>query len=217
MTNLCNTFYKIVGHKEEIAHLYNKLSMLKSMHDEYEDDILLSKRHGLPIPTPPKGLVYLHIYDGWIDLSLETVARAFKCRNRTSDCTGCITNFRLLDDTTLYVATESVDCEKNIVWDIVKANYLTLNYYYYIADEESKRFINSDVSGKYFPMRYYVSQYDSQDSMVPSEAELFEDIAARMGADSENMSEFDMLNYFVESHNSIFPDRRIAYYKFQQP
>lgn len=190
MPNWCNTSYKFVGDKEEIADLYNKLQSLNDM---------------------PEPLVE----NGFGKLFLGCVVNLFGGDWKEIYCRGEIDYMEICGDSMIQLSTMTAWGDVPEVWDFVCKNYPSIKYYYLAEEGGLCYYVNSDTTGEYFPEKYYVLHAEGYSEYLDDDEELLEYIAEKIGA--AKIESIDQLDQLLEQYNKEHANEEIYYHEFKRP
>lgn len=190
MPNWCNTSYKFVGDKEEIADLYNKLQSLNDM---------------------PEPLVE----NGFGKLFLGCVVNLFGGDWKEIYCRGEIDYMEICGDSMIQLSTMTAWGDVPEVWDFVCKNYPSIEYYYLAEEGGLCYYVNSDTTGEYFPEKYYVLHAEGYSEYLDDDEELLEYIAEKIGA--AEIESIDQLDQLLEQYNKEHANEEIYYHEFKRP
>lgn len=190
MPNWCYTDYKFVGNADEIADLYKKLKELEDM------------------PEPL-------IENGFGKLFLGCVVNHFGGDWNNIYCRGEIDYMELCGEDMLQLSTMTAWGDMPEVWDFVCKNYPSISYYYLAEEGGMCYYVNNDITGEYFPEKYYIYHTDGYSEYVDDDNELFAYIAEKIGVNA--IENFNDLSTHLDSYNKEHPDEAIYYYEFQRP
>jgi len=190
MPNWCNTSYKFVGDKEEIADLYNKLQSLNDM---------------------PEPLVE----NGFGKLFLGCVVNLFGGDWKEIYCRGEIDYMEICGDSMIQLSTMTAWGDMPEVWDFVCKNYPSIEYYYLAEEGGLCYYVNSDTTGEYFPEKYYVLHAEGCSEYLDDDEELLEYIAEKIGA--AEIESIDQLDQLLEQYNKEHANEEIYYHEFKRP
>lgn len=190
MPNWCNTSYKFVGDKEEIADLYNKLQSLNDM---------------------PEPLVE----NGFGKLFLGCVVNLFGGDWKEIYCRGEIDYMEICGDSMIQLSTMTAWGDMPEVWDFVCKNYPSIEYYYLAEEGGLCYYVNSDTTGEYFPEKYYVLHAEGYSEYLDDDEELLEYIAEKIGA--AEIESIDQLDQLLEQYNKEHANEEIYYHEFKRP
>ena len=190
MPNWCNTSYKFVGDKEEIADLYNKLQSLNDM---------------------PEPLVE----NGFGKLFLGCVVNLFGGAWKELYCRGEIDYMEICGDSMIQLSTMTAWGDMPEVWDFVCKNYPSIEYYYLAEEGGLCYYVNSDTTGEYFPEKYYVLHAEGYSEYLDDDEELLEYIAEKIGA--AKIESIDQLDQLLEQYNKEHANEEIYYHEFKRP
>lgn len=190
MPNWCNTSYKFVGDKEEIADLYNKLQSLNDM---------------------PEPLVE----NGFGKLFLGCVVNLFGGDWKEIYCRGEIDYMEICGDSMIQLSTMTAWGDVPEVWDFVCKNYPSIEYYYLAEEGGLCYYVNSDTTGEYFPEKYYVLHAEGYSEYLDDDEELLEYIAEKIGA--AKIESIDQLDQLLEQYNKEHANEEIYYHEFKRP
>lgn len=190
MPNWCNTSYKFVGDKEEIADLYNKLQSLNDM---------------------PEPLVE----NGFGKLFLGCVVNLFGGDWKEIYCRGEIDYMEICGDSMIQLSTMTAWGDMPEVWDFVCKNYPSIEYYYLAEEGGMCYYVNSDTTGEYFPEKYYVLHAEGYSEYLDDDEELLEYIAEKIGA--AEIESIDQLDQLLEQYNKEHANEEIYYHEFKRP
>lgn len=190
MPNWCNTSYKFVGDKEEIADLYNKLQSLNDM---------------------PEPLVE----NGFGKLFLGCVVNLFGGDWKEIYCRGEIDYMEICGDSMIQLSTMTAWGDMPEVWDFVCKNYPSIEYYYLAEEGGLCYYVNSDTTGEYFPVKYYVLHAEGYSEYLDDDEELLEYIAEKIGA--AKIESIDQLDQLLEQYNKEHANEEIYYHEFKRP
>lgn len=190
MPNWCNTSYKFVGDKEEIADLYNKLQSLNDM---------------------PEPLVE----NGFGKLFLGCVVNLFGGDWKEIYCRGEIDYMEICGDSMIQLSTMTAWGDVPEVWDFVCKNYPSIKYYYLAEEGGLCYYVNSDTTGEYFPEKYYVLHAEGYSEYLDDDEELLEYIAEKIGA--AEIESIDQLDQLLEQYNKEHANEEIYYHEFKRP
>lgn len=190
MPNWCNTSYKFVGDKEEIADLYNKLQSLNDM---------------------PEPLVE----NGFGKLFLGCVVNLFGGDWKEIYCRGEIDYMEICGDSMIQLSTMTAWGDMPEVWDFVCKNYPSIEYYYLAEEGGLCYYVNSDTTGEYFPEKYYVLHAEGYSEYLDDDEELLEYIAEKIGA--AKIESIDQLDQLLEQYNKEHANEEIYYHEFKRP
>lgn len=190
MPNWCNTSYKFVGDKEEIADLYNKLQSLNDM---------------------PEPLVE----NGFGKLFLGCVVNLFGGDWKEIYCRGEIDYMEICGDSMIQLSTMTAWGDVPEVWDFVCKNYPSIKYYYLAEEGGLCYYVNSDTTGEYFPEKYYVLHAEGYSEYLDDDEELLEYIAEKIGA--AEIESIDQLDQLLERYNKEHANEEIYYHEFKRP
>lgn len=134
MANWCQTYYTIVGNKEEITELFN---LLKPMYDS-------------------RG----QMDDGSSNNWLCHLVTKLGVNRKEVDCDGYISYLEELGDngTKITLTTESKWADCHEVFDLIKTKYESIDYYYFAEEDSCGYFHTNDKEGLYYPNRFIVKQ-----------------------------------------------------------
>jgi len=155
MPNWAYTTYKIVGKKEEIADLYNKIEQLGKTEE--------------PLVPPDFG-------NYWLGCLITILGGNWK----EIHCRGSIT-CSSMDDDVLSIDTETAWGEMDEVRHFIEKIYPALNIYYYEEECGCEIYQTNDKHGHFFPERYILDDfegdgpeyYDDVDSLLKAASEIF--------------------------------------------
>lgn len=155
MANTCVTSYRIVGRKNEIDDLYEKLLKLRNMKE--------------PL-----------VENGWGILWLGCLITILDGNWKDIHCRGRITDFDLNDDI-LIIYTETAWAEMSEVRYYLERVYPGLKIYYYEEECGCEIYQTNDRHGHFFPQRYILDDfegdgpeyYDDIDSLLKAASEIF--------------------------------------------
>ena len=190
MPNWCNTSYKFVGDKEEIADLYNKLQSLNDM---------------------PEPLVE----NGFGKLFLGCVVNLFGGDWKEIYCRGEIDYMEICGDSMIQLSTMTAWGDMPEVWDFVCKNYPSIEYYYLAEEGGMCYYVNSDTTGEYFPEKYYVLHAEGYSEYLDDDEELLEYIAEKIGA--AEIESIDQLDQLLEQYNKEHANEEVYYHEFKRP
>lgn len=190
MPNWCNTSYKFVGDKEEIADLYNKLQSLNDM---------------------PEPLVE----NGFGKLFLGCVVNLFGGDWKEIYCRGEIDYMEICGDSMIQLSTMTAWGDMPEVWDFVCKNYPSIEYYYLAEEGGLCYYVNSDTTGEYFPEKYYVLHAEGYSEYLDDDEELLEYIAEKIGA--AKIESIDQVDQLLEQYNKEHANEEIYYHEFKRP
>lgn len=190
MPNWCNTSYKFVGDKEEVADLYNKLQSLNDM---------------------PEPLVE----NGFGKLFLGCVVNLFGGDWKEIYCRGEIDYMEICGDSMIQLSTMTAWGDMPEVWDFVCKNYPSIEYYYLAEEGGLCYYVNSDTTGEYFPEKYYVLHAEGYSEYLDDDEELLEYIAEKIGA--AKIESIDQLDQLLEQYNKEHANEEIYYHEFKRP
>ena len=190
MPNWCNTSYKFVGDKEEIADIYNKLQSLNDM---------------------PEPLVE----NGFGKLFLGCVVNLFGGDWKEIYCRGEIDYMEICGDSMIQLSTMTAWGDMPEVWDFVCKNYPSIKYYYLAEEGGLCYYVNSDTTGEYFPEKYYVLHAEGYSEYLDDDEELLEYIAEKIGA--AKIESIDQLDQLLEQYNKEHANEEIYYHEFKRP
>lgn len=190
MPNWCNTSYKFVGDKEEIADLHNKLQSLNDM---------------------PEPLVE----NGFGKLFLGCVVNLFGGDWKEIYCRGEIDYMEICGDSMIQLSTMTAWGDMPEVWDFVCKNYPSIEYYYLAEEGGLCYYVNSDTTGEYFPEKYYVLHAEGYSEYLDDDEELLEYIAEKIGA--AEIESIDQLDQLLEQYNKEHANEEIYYHEFKRP
>lgn len=190
MPNWCNTSYKFVGDKEEIADLYNKLQSLNDM---------------------PEPLVE----NGFGKLFLGCVVNLFGGDWKEIYCRGEIDYMEICGDSMIQLSTMTAWGDVPEVWDFVCKNYPSIKYYYLAEEGGLCYYVNSDTTGEYFPEKYYILHAEGYSEYLDDDEELLEYIAEKIGA--AKIESIDQLDQLLEQYNKEHANEEIYYHEFKRP
>lgn len=190
MPNWCNTSYKFVGDKEEVADLYNKLQSLNDM---------------------PEPLVE----NGFGKLFLGCVVNLFGGDWKEIYCRGEIDYMEICGDSMIQLSTMTAWGDVPEVWDFVCKNYPSIEYYYLAEEGGLCYYVNSDTTGEYFPEKYYVLHAEGYSEYLDDDEELLEYIAEKIGA--AEIESIDQLDQLLEQYNKEHANEEIYYHEFKRP
>lgn len=190
MPNWCNTSYKFVGDKEEIADLYNKLQSLNDM---------------------PEPLVE----NGFGKLFLGCVVNLFGGDWKEIYCRGEIDYMEICGDSMIQLSTMTAWGDVPEVWDFVCKNYPSIKYYYLAEEGGLCYYVNSDTTGEYFPEKYYILHAEGYSEYLDDDEELLEYIAEKIGA--AEIESIDQLDQLLEQYNKEHANEEIYYHEFKRP
>lgn len=190
MPNWCNTSYKFVGDKEEIADLYNKLQSLNDM---------------------PEPLVE----NGFGKLFLGCVVNLFGGDWKEIYCRGEIDYMEICGDSMIQLSTMTAWGDMPEVWDFVCKNYPSIEYYYLAEEGGLCYYVNSDTTGEYFPEKYYILHAEGYSEYLDDDEELLEYIAEKIGA--AEIESIDQLDQLLEQYNKEHANEEIYYHEFKRP
>ena len=211
MANLCCTCYKLVGDKEEVQDLYQKLHKLEAIHNAYFKEWWVCDKDNKPNPTIPTELVE----SDYGYLFLGSVIKYFGGDYEKIECSGEVQHIELLAENILLCHTLTKWSELSEIWDFVISHYKSIKYYFVAEEPSCKYFINSDTTGEYFDELYHIDHWGNETETVNSEELLFQDIAKRVGV--YKIDSFGELDRLIESYNANNPDDIIIYNKFKHP
>ena len=211
MPNWCSTTYHIVGDKEEVLDLYNKLSKLEKISSEYSSKKAAAHLNKQPLPEVPPEIV-----DSDFGFFLGSIVQAFGGDWKEIYCRGEVSHLQESDGDYIYLSTETAWGDMPQVWDFVMSKYKTLKYYFLAEEPGCEYYVNSDTTGEYFPEKYYIDNMygcdidyaDSDESLLSSMAEILE---------IESIASFEELNKLLDEHNQKNEDEPIYYHKFREP
>lgn len=190
MPNWCNTSYKFVGDKEEIADLYNKLQSLNDM---------------------PEPLVE----NGFGKLFLGCVVNLFGGDWKEIYCRGEIDYMEICGDSMIQLSTMTAWGDVPEVWDFVCKNYPSIEYYYLAEEGGMGYYVNNDTTGEYFPEKYYVYHAEGYSEYLDDDEGLLEYIAEKIGV--AKIESIDQLNQLLEQYNKEHANEEIYYHEFKRP
>lgn len=190
MPNWCNTAYKIIGNKEEIADLYKKLQELEAMQ------------------TPL-------VENGFGNLWLGCLVSLFGGDPDQIYCRGEIDYMELFGDEMIQLSTTTAWGDMPEVWDLVCEKYTSLSYYFLSEEPGVCYYINSDDTGEYFPELYIIDGMEVETEYANSDEELFESMAKLLEVDE--IKDFEELNIYLSLYNEDNPEEGIYYHEFKRP
>ena len=156
MANTCVTSYRIVGRKNEIDDLYEKLLKLRNMKE--------------PL-----------VENGWGILWLGCLVTILDGNWKDIHCRGRITDFDLEDDV-LIIYTETSWSEMSEVRHYLEQVYPGLKIYYYEEEPGMEIYQTNDKHGHFFPERFILDDfegdgpeyYNDTDSLLTAASEIFD-------------------------------------------
>ena len=157
MPNLCDTQYKIIGKKEEVADLYSKIQQLQNMNE----------------PLEPNGFGNL-----WLGCLVKLLGGDVE----KVYCRGDITEFSYNEeDDVLTIDTQTAWAEMEEVRHFIEKVYPGLKIYYYEEEPGWGIYQTNDHEKRFFPFRYILDDldgegpeyYDDIDSLLTAASEIF--------------------------------------------
>jgi hypothetical protein len=136
MANTCITSYRIVGRKNEINDLYEKLLKLRKMKE--------------PLVENGWGILWL----GCLITILDGNWKDVHCRGRISDFD--------LDDDVLIIYTETAWAEMSEVRYFLEKVYPGLKIYYYEEEPGSEIYQTNDKHGHFFTQKYVFDDHEGE-------------------------------------------------------
>lgn len=133
MPNWCDTSYKCVGDLNEIKSLHNIL-------------IYMKKRKTSILPN------------GFGKMWLGNLVHKLGGNWRKLRCRGEIIDF-YLDGNVLTINQETAWCEQEGVREIIEKTYPSIKVYYLEQEPGCDVFNTNDITGEYFPERYFLDSY----------------------------------------------------------
>lgn len=210
MPNWCYTSYKIVGDKDEVNDLYNKLKPLMEISNNYYlafSDAL--SNNTIRPEVPPE------IIKSDFNFFLGSIVNAFGSDYEKLNCRGEVCSMDEPVDNILGLITMTAWVDMPDVWDLVVSKYKTLKYYFLAEESGCEYFINSDTTGEYFNSLYQVDHMGNDTEDVENIESLFSYVAELLGvAKIESLEELDKL---LEGYNETHIDEEIYYYKYTHP
>ena len=136
MANCAYTSYRIVGKKEEVTDLYNKIQQLQNMNEPLEPN-------------------------SWGSLWLGCLVTILGGNWNEIYCRGHIINFSL-EDGILSIETETAWGEMNEVRHFIEKIYPALKIYYYEEECGCEIYQTNDKHGQFFSSRYIFDDQDGE-------------------------------------------------------
>lgn len=191
MPNWCSTAYKIIGSKEEIADLYKKIGELNDMSEPFVENGF--------------GKLWLGCLINYLGGDWNKVY-----------CRGEIINLELSGDEMIQLETWTAWVDMHEVWDFVCEKYPTLEYYYLSEEPGCLHYVNSDMSGEYFPEQYIIESWEGETTYAETEEDLFEEVAKYL--EVEKIENFQQLDTLIKKYNYKNKDKDcISYHAFEAP
>ena len=155
MANWAYTSYRIVGKKEEVTDLYNKIQQLQNMHEPLEPN-------------------------SWGSLWLGCLVTILGGNWNEIYCRGHIIDFSL-EDGILSIETETAWGEMDEVRHFIEKVYPALKIYYYEEECGCEIYQTNDRHGHFFPERFILDDfegdgpeyYNDTDSLLKAASEIF--------------------------------------------
>ena len=211
MPNWCMTTYKLVGDKEEITDLYNKLETLDNIHKAHYFKCCRCYKENIPIPeTPPELESSLYTC-----LFLGSIIKHFGGNCGEMRCSGAMPYLELLEDNIIKLDVETVWRDMPEVWDFVISKYKTIKYYFIAEERGSDYYISNDTTGEYFREKYFLYQEGEDSDYIEDDIVLRHAIAERIGVNKINSME--ELNKLLEEYNKNNQESEISYHEFLEP
>lgn len=186
MPNWCNSSIRIVGDKEEIADLYQKL---QSLHEREE-----------PL-----------VENGFGNLYLGCVVSLFDGDPNKIECRGEIEFMEQNGNHAIEMVTMTAWGPMPEVWDFVFKQYPSMKQYWRSEEGGMCLYFTNDVDGDYFPEKYVIIDFVNGTDYADDDQDLFDKIAERI--EVESIKNFEELNIYLELFNEDHPDDGIYYHQ----
>lgn len=186
MPNWCGSSIRIVGDKEEIADLFQKLQSL----NEREEPL---------------------VENGFGKLWLGCVVSLFGGDPDVVNCRGEIENLEQNGDHEIEMVTMTAWGPMPEVWDLVFKQYPSMKQYWRSEEGGMCEYLTNDVDGDYFPEKYIIDDCVNGVEYADDEQDLFEIIAERI--EVNRINDFEELNIYIDLFNEYNPDDGIFYHQ----
>lgn len=186
MPNWCGSSIRIVGDKEEIADLFQKLQSL----NEREEPL---------------------VENGFGKLWLGCVVSLFGGDPDVVNCRGEIEYLEQNGDHEIEMVTMTAWGPMPEVWDLVFEKYPSLTQYWRSEEPGMCEYLTNDVNGDYFPEKYMIYDCASGTDYAEDDKDLFDKVAELVDVDS--IKDFEELNIYIELYNEDNPDDGIFYHQ----
>lgn len=186
MPNWCSTSMIIVGAKEEIADLYQKL---QSLNDRTE-----------PL-----------VENGFGNLWLGCVVSLFGGDPDKINCRGEIELLEQNAEHNIEMVTMTAWGPMPEVWDFVFKQYPSMQQFWRSEEGGMCEYLTNDENGEYFPEQYIIDDFANGVDYADDKEDLFDKIAERIDVDS--IKDFEELKIYLELFNQDNPDEGIYYHE----
>lgn len=130
MANICETTYKVVGSRQAIKALYDKLHKMESADNpQHKSD--------------------------WGNMWLGELVERLGYSWQKHCCRGEITYFELIDNEELLICQNTAWGEQNGVRECIERRYPTIKVYYQDIEPGCENFTTNDDTGQFFPEKFY--------------------------------------------------------------